>query len=87
MGGLEEQQFPTDRDLILAIFRAVGALALKLTGERLIVSVGDPAGPNYMQLYNSPSFTTWKIPTSECQSTEEGQEDPYRSATLRCIET
>jgi hypothetical protein len=78
----EKQQFPTDRDLILAIFRAVGALALKLTGERLIVSVGDPAGPNYMQLYNSPSFTTWKI-----QSTEEKQEDPCRSATLRCIET
>jgi hypothetical protein len=80
------QPFPTNRDLILALFNAVGALALKLTGERLVVGVGNPAETNYVQLYSSPSSTSWKVLGSEGQSTEEEKGDPCRSAASRCIE-
>jgi hypothetical protein len=84
---LQKQQFPTDRDLILAIFEAMGALALKLTGERLIVNVGDPAGSNYAQLYSSPSSTCWKkIHVLEGLSREEEKAGPCPVATSRCNE-
>lgn len=34
----------TDREVQLAIFKAIGALYERMTGERLTVSVGTPAG-------------------------------------------
>jgi hypothetical protein len=52
--------FPTDRDLILAILDGLGALALKLTGERLIIRLGAPYSPDFLELCSSSASTSWE---------------------------
>jgi len=39
----------SDRDLLVAVFNAIGALATRLTGERLSVSIPHPGG-GYIQV-------------------------------------
>ena len=48
---------PSERDLLLACFEAIGALAFRLTGERLAVNVGSPVGQ--LGLYSSRASARW----------------------------
>jgi hypothetical protein len=62
-----EASGPSERDLIIATFEAICALAQRITGERLVVNVGSRVGP--FGLYSSHASTRW---ISE-PSTEGGQ--------------
>lgn len=42
----------SDRDLFVAVFNAIGALATRLTGERLLLSIPHPGG-GYIQIDSS----------------------------------
>jgi hypothetical protein len=75
----EKQPFPTDRDLILATLDAIGALALKLTGERLVVRLGAPYSADFLELSSSPASTSW-VAHSETLPKEEGRDVSSRLA-------
>lgn len=53
----ENKEALTDRDVMLALFKTVSALAEKLTGERLTVCVKNAAGQSF---YVCSSEGSWK---------------------------
>jgi hypothetical protein len=62
---------PTDRDLILAnrnlviaVLEAVNALAVRLTGEAMVIGVGDPTSADWIRIGYSPSTVSWRAPMS-----------------------
>lgn len=58
---------PTDRelllqtrDLLIGLFEATAALALRLTGERMIVAIGDPSGRRWERIKGSRAAVEWE---------------------------
>ncbi len=55
-----QNEHPTDRDIIIAVFRMVGALAERLTGERLVVDLPHGDGTYTVSTHISPMFVRWQ---------------------------
>jgi hypothetical protein len=59
----EDASWPSNRHLLLAIFEAINALAVRLTNQHMVVACGDPV--NGVRLGYSPSTVAWMTPTAD----------------------
>ena len=57
----------SEKDWIVGIFQAVGALAERLTGEKLVVRLTDSEGNSY-DVYADTSDTKWQRPSDAAAS-------------------
>jgi hypothetical protein len=53
-----------DRDLLIAIFDAIGALSERLTGDRLVIDIPDARG-NIVSFYGGSRRTHWESPKTQ----------------------
>lgn len=83
MHGQSEDQhlLLSDRDLLISVFSAIGALATRLTGERLLVSVPHPAG-GYFQIDASLGIAGF-VANTESAATPNGETDRPVQAQLQ----
>jgi len=78
-----ENRAITDRDLLFALFDALGALASRLTGERLVVMIPTPDG-ELDSVYASTASTRWVPLTDAMATTEEVRVLSSRPAEFVC---
>jgi hypothetical protein len=66
----------SDRDLLVAVFNAIGALATRLTGERLSVSMPHPGG-GYIQVDSSLAAACFEPNTAAPATEADDKSQPF----------
>ena len=69
--------YPSDRDLLVALFNAVGGLANKLTGETLVVTLKSANGEERRAYYDNGAIE-WVVPG--CRPSVPSESDCRHSA-------
>jgi hypothetical protein len=74
----ERERMLTDRDVLIAIIRAIGGLGKRLTGESLVVECCDEEG-NIYRTNADDGRIAWVKQEAKARSDDPAELDPTRS--------
>ena len=73
----------SDRDLIIGLFEAVGALARRITGDTLVVTITDSATGERFPMYSPSSDARWINGVCTDVHSEDREDPPIRPRSAR----